>query len=74
MSSPRRRGSREYKDWIPACAGMTEKRRGNDKSGGGNDSYDHSVIPVKTGIQETCHPLEGGDPGIILTRFPPARE
>ncbi|MDX2050181.1 MAG: hypothetical protein SFT93_03275 [Rickettsiaceae bacterium] len=32
------------------------------------------VIPSKEGIQETCHPIEGGDPGIIYSRFPPPRE
>ncbi|MDX2050367.1 MAG: hypothetical protein SFT93_04275 [Rickettsiaceae bacterium] len=31
-----------------------EKRRGNDKGCSGNDNG--GVIPVKTGIQETCHP------------------
>ncbi|MDX2049992.1 MAG: hypothetical protein SFT93_02290 [Rickettsiaceae bacterium] len=43
VSSPRRRGSREYKDWIPASAGMTKKGRGNDRD---------VVIPSKEGIQE----------------------
>ncbi|MDX2049756.1 MAG: hypothetical protein SFT93_01055 [Rickettsiaceae bacterium] len=35
MSSPRRRGSRKYKDWIPACAGMTKKETGMTKDAAG---------------------------------------
>ncbi|MDX2050458.1 MAG: hypothetical protein SFT93_04760 [Rickettsiaceae bacterium] len=34
------------------------------KKGCGKDNY--GVIPSKEGIQETCHPLEGGDPGNII--------
>ncbi|MDX2049606.1 MAG: hypothetical protein SFT93_00285 [Rickettsiaceae bacterium] len=45
---------------------MTEKRHGNEN----NEGVCYGVIPVSF----TCHPRENGDPGIIYSRFPPARE
>ncbi|MDX2049605.1 MAG: hypothetical protein SFT93_00280 [Rickettsiaceae bacterium] len=55
--------SSHVENWDPVIM-SSPRRRG---------SREH-VIPVKTGIQGTCHPRENGDPGIIYSRFPPARE
>jgi hypothetical protein len=41
---PLRCCSRGWKTWIPACAGMTELRSGND-GGGGDDRYAPSSVP-----------------------------